>query len=321
MDFFHKGRACLLSKYHIPLAPSNQLSKSLRSSNAICHVFVAQPNVYGSSRLPLAIERVGEPSSFSPISCTLIHGDAEAVLVDTPISISQTEDLACWIKETTPGKELRYIYITHGHGDHWFGMPVLRKHWPNVRAIATPSTAAHMKRLIAPSIFQGTWLKLFPGNQVAQPPVLAEPMESKTFYMEGHEFRAIEVAHTDTYDTTVLHVPSIHLVVAGNAVYGDIHQFFEADTTEKRNEWLRALDAIEALKPDTVIAGHKRAGTVDGVFNVRSTREYILPFEEAVKVSSSWEGLFEMKRRFPKRTNPHAIIGGAMAAFPVKRAT
>ena len=79
---------------------------------------ILQADVYVSSRLPLAIKRLGEPSSFSSISCTLIHGDFEAVLVDTPLSIPQTEDLAGWIKATAPGKDLRYVYITHGHGDH-----------------------------------------------------------------------------------------------------------------------------------------------------------------------------------------------------------
>jgi glyoxylase-like metal-dependent hydrolase (beta-lactamase superfamily II) len=128
-----------------------------------------QADVHVSSRLPLAIKRLGESSSFSPISCALIHGDAEAVLVDTPISVSQTEDLVSWIKETASGKELRYVYITHGHGDHWFGIAVIRKHWPNLRALATPGTVEHMKGQIKPEFFEGTWLTMFPGGQIPQP--------------------------------------------------------------------------------------------------------------------------------------------------------
>jgi glyoxylase-like metal-dependent hydrolase (beta-lactamase superfamily II) len=247
----------------------------------------------------------------------LIQGDFKAILVDTPISIAQTEDLVRWIKETAPGKDLEYIYITHGHGDHWFGIAVLRKFWPNVRAIATRGTVVHMKRELDPIIFEGFWLNNFPGDQIAQPVTLAEPMESSTFRLESHDFHVIEVGHTDTYNSTVLHVPSLHLVVAGDVVYGDVHQFFgEAKTTERRKEWLRALDTIEALEPHTVIAGHKRAGTVDGIFNIRSTREYILAFDDAVRTSTNWEELWlKMKTLYPGRINPNAIMHGAIAAF------
>ncbi|PLB53980.1 hypothetical protein P170DRAFT_420765 [Aspergillus steynii IBT 23096] len=120
------------------------------------------------------------------------------------------------------------------------------------------------------------------------------------------------VDSTDTYNTTILHVPSIKLVVAGDIVYGDVHQFFgEANTTEKRQEWLRTLDKIESLQPHTVIADHKRAGTVDGLFNLDKTRQYILDFEKAVESSSGWEELWtKVQMQY------HAIIRGALAAFP-----
>lgn len=177
-----------------------------------------------------------------------------------------------------------------------------------------------METQLTPARFEGLWLKYFPGDQIAQPQVPAESTDSNTFHIDGHECRAVEVGHSDTYDTMVLYVPSIHLVVAGDVIYGDVHQFFgEANTTEKRKEWLRTLDTFESLNPHTVIAGHKRAGTVDGTFNLQSTREYIFAFEDAVKTSSKWEDLFaKIKNRYPGRINPHAILAGALVAFPAR---
>ena len=54
-----------------------------------------------------------------PISSTLISGERDAVLVDTPITVEQARALTNWI--VASGKNLTTIYATHGHGDHFFG--------------------------------------------------------------------------------------------------------------------------------------------------------------------------------------------------------
>ena len=35
----------------------------------------------------------------------------------------------------------------------------------------------------------------------------------------------VEVGHTDTDDTTVLHVPDLDLVVAGDVIYNGVHMY------------------------------------------------------------------------------------------------
>ena len=58
-----------------------------------------------------------------PISSTLISGERDAVLVDTPITVEQARALANWV--VASGKNLTTIYATHGHGDHFFGTTVV----------------------------------------------------------------------------------------------------------------------------------------------------------------------------------------------------
>jgi glyoxylase-like metal-dependent hydrolase (beta-lactamase superfamily II) len=50
---------------------------------------------------------------------TLISGDADAVLVDAPMTIKQGQELPAWIH--AKGKNVSSVVITHGHGDHFFG--------------------------------------------------------------------------------------------------------------------------------------------------------------------------------------------------------
>lgn len=53
-------------------------------------------------------------------SSTLISGERDAVLVDTFLTIEQSRTLADWV--AAGGKNLVVIYVTHGHGDHFFGL-------------------------------------------------------------------------------------------------------------------------------------------------------------------------------------------------------
>jgi glyoxylase-like metal-dependent hydrolase (beta-lactamase superfamily II) len=45
-----------------------------------------------------------------------------------------------WVVESS--KNLTTIYVTHAHGDHFFGMKLLLDKFPNARAIATAPTVA-----------------------------------------------------------------------------------------------------------------------------------------------------------------------------------
>lgn len=57
-------------------------------------------------------EGTGPAGVWSPISCTLIHSQKEAVLVDVPTTIRQTRELINWIEEYAPSVKVSYVYIT-----------------------------------------------------------------------------------------------------------------------------------------------------------------------------------------------------------------
>jgi hypothetical protein len=54
----------------------------------------------------------GPRGVWSPISCTLIYSEKEAVLVDVPTTIRQTRELINWIEEHAPSVKVSYVYIT-----------------------------------------------------------------------------------------------------------------------------------------------------------------------------------------------------------------
>lgn len=131
----------------------------------------------------------------------------------------------------------------------FFGISLLQKHFPGVRALATAATLKHMKSQVEPAQWNTMWNANFPG-QIDLPVQFADALPpSNEFFVDGHVFQAVEVGHTDTKDTTVLYVPDLKLAVCGDVVYGDVHQLLlEANTKEKRAEWISAIEKVRGAE-------------------------------------------------------------------------
>jgi glyoxylase-like metal-dependent hydrolase (beta-lactamase superfamily II) len=245
-------------------------------------------------------------------SATLIHGERDAVLVDTFLTVEQSSGLADAIAAS--GKTLKAVYVTHAHGDHFFGLKILQDRFPNAKALATPAVVARMKLQITPEKLNGRWRKLFP-NQIPDVISIAGPLEGDEIDLEGNKLSVVKVGHTDTDDSTCLHVPSIGLVVAGDAVYNGIHPFLNESNRQTRLEWIAALDKIDALKPSAVVAGHKIPGNDDSPRNVEATRQYIRDFIRLNDASKTARELYDrMLELYPDRANPGSLWSSAAAA-------
>ncbi|SHN78392.1 MBL fold metallo-hydrolase [Bradyrhizobium erythrophlei] len=243
-------------------------------------------------------------------SATLIYGERDAVLVDTFMTVEQCNGLADAI--VASGKSLKAIYVTHGHPDHFFGLKILQDRFPNVQALATREVVAKMKRQITPERLDDR-RKQFPNL----PDVIsiADPLEGNEIELEGNKLIVVRVGHTDTDDTTCLHVPSIGLVVAGDVVYNGIHPFLGESNRQTRSEWIAALDKIDALKPSAVVAGHKIPSNDDSPRNVEETRRYIRDFIRLNETTKTARDLYyNMLELYPDRANLGSLWSAAAAA-------
>jgi glyoxylase-like metal-dependent hydrolase (beta-lactamase superfamily II) len=273
-------------------------------------VHVAPPEPLHASDLA----RGEEAPSWSPISATLISGERDAVLVDALLTVGQAHALADWI--AAHGKNLTAVYVTHGHGDHWFGLGAVLDRFPNARAFALPAVIEQMRRGSTPEFLESFWTPRFDGK-LPRDLVFAEPLEDPTIELEGHELVAVELGHTDTDQTSCLHAPDIGLVVAGDAAYNDVHLYLAESDPPRRREWIAALDMIESLHPRTVIAGHQRAGRHDGPEIIEETRQYIRDFDRIADITSTARELYDqVLALYPDRINPDAVWISAQALKP-----
>jgi glyoxylase-like metal-dependent hydrolase (beta-lactamase superfamily II) len=257
---------------------------------------------------------IGE-TFFQAMASTLIYGNKDAVLVDAYLTTKQTSALADWV--ASKGKNLTTIYITHGHGDHWFGVGALLERFPNAQVVATHNTIQVMRQNASPQALDGAWKPGFPG-QIPDKLVIAEELKGNFIDLEGHQLIAVELGHTDTDYTTCLHVPAIGLVVAGDAVYNDVHLYLAESNAQKRQEWIAALDKIESLKPRAVVASHKRPENEDNPRIIGETRQYIRDFDRLAQTTNTAQELYErMLKLYPNRVNPGwALWSSARAVKP-----
>jgi glyoxylase-like metal-dependent hydrolase (beta-lactamase superfamily II) len=239
----------------------------------------------------------GEALGFDPITSTLIFGEHDAVLVDAMMTVAEAEALADWV--ALHNRNLETIYITHAHFDHFYGLGILLGRFPGARAIATPKTLNAMQTSFTPPV-ERLARRCFPG-QIPTKLVSPEPYERDTFTLEGHDLRIIEQGHTDSADTTSLHVPSIGLIVAGDVVYNQCRMYVGDTTAESRKNWIAALDRLAALNPEIVVAGHKKPGALDSPSVIQDTKSYLQDFDRLQKTATSDQELFDqMTELYPR---------------------
>jgi glyoxylase-like metal-dependent hydrolase (beta-lactamase superfamily II) len=271
-------------------------------------VFVTPGIPIVSRDLPPGIKQ----AYFQATASTLIYGDKDAVLVDAYMTTKQANTLADWVAPKR--KNLTTIYITHGHGDHWFGVGTLLDRFPNAKVVATPNTVKVMRQNASPEALDGAWKAGFPG-QIPDKLVIAEELKGNVIDLEGNALVVVELGHTDTDHTTCLHVPSIGLVVAGDAAYNDVHLNVAESNAQKRLEWISALDKIESLKPRAVVASHKRPENEDNPKIIEETRQYIRDFDRLVEKTRTAQELYDkMMELYPSRINPGWALWSSVRA-------
>jgi glyoxylase-like metal-dependent hydrolase (beta-lactamase superfamily II) len=257
----------------------------------------------------------GSTRMWSPITSTLIMGRHDAILVDPPLTAQQASEVGDWIKAS--GRELRQIYITHGHGDHWFGAIALLERFPGVIVRATEGTAKLMAAQNHPQFRAEFWDRVFPG-QLPAGDVDVTLVDEAGFELDGVALVPVEVGHTDTDATTMLHIPETGLLVAGDVVYNGVHLYLtESGGVGGIDEWLAALDTAESLNPVMVVAGHKAPSAYDNPSQIQATRRYLTDARRLLESSAHAQEFYDrMLERHRGRLNPGALWGAAITLLP-----
>jgi glyoxylase-like metal-dependent hydrolase (beta-lactamase superfamily II) len=231
------------------------------------------------------------------VSSTLIMGEKEAMLVDAQFTLANAHRLVAEIIET--GLDLKRIFITHLHPDHFLGLEVIKAVFPDAEILSYKQVAEDVNDAFVFKI--DYWGKQVLKENGARTTYAIKEIEEDTLYLEGQQINILGLLSGDCIRVTPLWIPSTRTLIASDVVFADAHVWIaDMRTPERMAKWMRSLDTLEALAPKVLIPGHSCTRPTLSPSAIGFTRTYIKDFINTLhRVNNSEELVQEMERIYP----------------------
>jgi glyoxylase-like metal-dependent hydrolase (beta-lactamase superfamily II) len=231
------------------------------------------------------------------VASVIVMGEKDAALVDAQWSLSNGHRVAAEILET--GKNLKTIYITHAHPDHYFGLGPIAEAFPTAKVIALPEVARTINKQMFGKIDH--WRNIIGPTNVPTKAVKIEPMSKNYFELEGKHIEILPGIIGDLKYNTVVWIPSIKTLYGSDVLFNQAHPFTCEITTEERRQWIKDIERLEKLGAEVVIPGHQKPGMPFDSSSFRFTKDYLVATEEELaKTKDTGAFFYAMATRFPE---------------------
>jgi glyoxylase-like metal-dependent hydrolase (beta-lactamase superfamily II) len=257
-------------------------------------------NAGGTNSLATKVMFCDEPGF--EVASVLVMGKTDAVLIDAQWTLSNAHRVIAEILDT--GKNLKTIYLTHAHPDHYFGAGTIAEAFPQARVVAVPSEADIMN-----SQFFGKmeiWEGVIGSRNVCRKSVKVEPLEEDYLELEGQRLEIVSKVIGDMRYNTMVWIPSIKTLYASDVLFNQAHPFTCEVTAEEREQWMNEIDKIESMGAEVIIPGHQKPGMQFDRSSLDFTREYLVATEEELARTDDVGGFYyAMAERFPEANLLH----------------
>jgi cyclase len=195
------------------------------------------------------------------------------VAIDSGVSDAEGRMILESIKKTTKGKPVRYLIITHAHGDHAGG----------ARTFAAAGAIVLCEQKAAPAI----------AGLLYHPPANPQdPLASGTIHptleqidrllLMSDGVRAVELDYLGPAHTAgdiIVYLPKDGILFCGDIAVNGTIPFLQSSDVNPEN-WLTALNRLSHAKIEKLVPGHGAIGPTGGL---EATYKYI---DRALKVAS-----------------------------------
>jgi glyoxylase-like metal-dependent hydrolase (beta-lactamase superfamily II) len=226
----------------------------------------------------------------------VVEGRAGLLLIDAQLTRSNALKVLEMIHKLDT--ELKLVYITHEHADHFLGLEVFKNAFPNVKIVTNSKVADRIDGVYAEKIAK--WQGLL-GPKAASSRVEITRFDGDHLDFEGLNVELRSHRQGDTSENSYVWFPNERVAVVGDIAVDQMHAYTVETIKQSRTQWMRNLEELENLKPEIVIPGHSQPHKVlDADSAICFTKGYLAVFEEELARSKSGVDLkARMKRRYP----------------------
>lgn len=226
----------------------------------------------------------------------IVEGDKELLLIDAQLTRANALKVLDLIRSLK--KNLKQIYITHEHADHFLGLEVFKDAFPQVEILANSKVASRIDEVYMAKLEK--WHGIL-SSKAATRKVPVTRYDGDQLSIEGTKIEIHKHLQGDTDENSYLWFPKERVAVVGDMAYDQMHVYTVETTPESRKCWVQNLDALAKRNPKIVIPGHNFPNKkIDAGSAINFTKQYLLVFEEELSKSSSrTEFQNRMKIKYP----------------------
>jgi glyoxylase-like metal-dependent hydrolase (beta-lactamase superfamily II) len=231
------------------------------------------------------------------VASVIVTGKTDAVLIDAQWTLSNAHRVIAEIAET--GKQLKTIYVTHAHPDHYFGLGIVAEAFPAARVTALAAVARTINRQFFGKLDH--WEKVIGPINVCRKTVTIEALTQNYIELEGKRIEIMPEVIGDLKYNTVVWIPSIKTLYGSDVLFNQAHPFTCEVTPEERRQWIRDIEKLEKLGAEVIIPGHQKPGMPFDASSFSFTKDYLIATDEEIaKTKDEANFYYAMVQRFPE---------------------
>lgn len=202
---------------------------------------------FGTGALTLRAHQSAEYSG--TVNSWLLETATEVAVVDAQLIMPEGQKVVELVRST--GKKLAWVWVSHGHPDHYAGLEAIASAFPGVPLYARPSTVSDGPELLRK--FDVPLKKFFPGEMTSGPVPLT-PYTESALVVGGVKVEIVDLTGGEHATSTMLVIPALRGALVGDLVYHKVHPWLnERDDAGV----LRQVDMLASLADvDTFYPGH-----------------------------------------------------------------